>query len=90
MTEKHIVLEDIDPLILYGANNAHLQIIKALYPKLRIAARDNVIRVLGDEEQLASFEENLNKMCQHVLKYNTIGEETIIDIIKGRKAKEDS
>ena len=89
MTEKHIILEDIDPLILYGANNAHLQIIKALYPKLRIAARDNVVRVLGDEEQLASFEENLNKMCQHVLKYNAIGEETIIDIIKGRKAKED-
>lgn len=88
MTEKHIVLEDIDPVVLYGVNNAHLQIIKALYPKLRVVARDNVIRVLGDEEQMAHFEESIEKIRKHVLTYNAIGEEDIIDIIKGRKTKE--
>ena len=41
MTEKHIVLEDIDPVILYGINNVHLQMIKALFPRLRIVARGN-------------------------------------------------
>ena len=61
MIEKHIVLEDIDPVMLYGAGNTYLQIIKALYPKLRIVARDNVIRVLGDEEQMSAFEENIEK-----------------------------
>lgn len=90
MTEKHIVLEDIDPVVLYGVNNAHLQIIKALYPKLRVVARDNVIRVLGDEEQMAHFEECIEKIRKHVLTYNAIGEEDIIDIIKGRKTKEDT
>lgn len=90
MTEKHIVLEDIDPVVLYGVNNAHLQIIKALYPKLRVVARDNVIRVLGDEEQMAHFEESIEKIRKHVLTYNAIGEEDIIDIIKGRKTKEDT
>ncbi len=90
MIEKHIVLEDIDPVVLYGVNNSHLQIIKALYPKLRIVARDNVVRVLGDEEQMASFEENLEKIRLHVLKYNSINEENIIDIIKGRKTKDDT
>lgn len=90
MIEKHIVLEDIDPVVLYGANSSHLQIIKALYPKLRIVARDNIIRVLGDEEQMASFEENIEKIRKHVLKYNSISEEDIIDIIKGRKTKDDS
>ena len=55
MTEKHIVLEDIDPVVFYGVGNSHLQMIKALYPKLRIVARDNVIRVLGDDEHLRIF-----------------------------------
>lgn len=90
LTEKHIILEDIDPVALYGANNSHMQIIKALYPKLRIAARDNVIRVLGDEDLLAEFDENIEKIRRHVLKYNSIGEEDIIDIIKGRKTKEET
>ena len=48
MIEKLIVLEDIDPVIFYGVNNANIQLIKALYPKLRIVARGNVIKVLGD------------------------------------------
>ncbi len=89
MTEKHIVLEDIDPVVFYGVGNAHLQMIKALFPKLRIVARDNVIRVLGDEEQMAHFEENIERMRLHVLKYNSLGEEDILDIIKGRQTKLD-
>ena len=52
MIEKLIVLEDIDPVIFYGVNNANMQLIKALYPKLRIIARGNVIKVLGDEEEI--------------------------------------
>ena len=55
MIERHIILEDIDPVVFYGVGNGHLQIIKSLYPKLRIVARDNVIRVLGDEEEMAAF-----------------------------------
>ncbi len=90
MIEKHIVLEDIDPVMLYGAGNTYLQIIKALYPKLRIVARGDVIKVLGDEEQTAEFEGNIEKLRLHVLKYNSIDEENIINIIKGRKTKEDT
>lgn len=90
MTEKHIILEDIDPITLYGANNSYMQLIKALYPKLRIAARDNVIRVLGDEEQLADFDEKIEKIRRHVLKYNSITEEDIINIIKGVRTKEET
>ena len=82
-------MEDIDPVVFYGAGNGHLQIIKSLYPKLRIVARDNVIRVLGDEEEMAAFEENVEKMRRHVLKFNNINEEDILDIIKGRQTKAD-
>ena len=90
MIERHIILEDIDPVVFYGVGNGHLQIIKSLYPKLRIVARDNVIRVLGDEEEMAAFEENVEKMRRHVLKFNNINDEDILDIIKGKQTKADS
>ncbi len=90
MIEKHIVLEDIDPVMFYGVNNAHLQMIKSLYPKLRIVARDNVIRVLGDEEEMAKAEEDIELMRKHLAKYNMLNEEDILDIVKGKQTKADS
>lgn len=90
MIEKHIILEDIDPVMFYGVNNAHLQMVKSLFPKLRINGRGNVIRVLGDEEEMCQFEENIETMRLHLLKYNSIGDEDILDIVKGRKTKADA
>ena len=90
MIEKHIVLEDVDPVMFYGVNNAHLQIIKSLYPKLRIVARDNVLRVLGDEEEMAKAEEDIELMRKHLAKYNMLNEEDILDIVKGKQTKADS
>ena len=89
MIEKHIVLEDIDPVTFYGVNNSHLQMVRSLYPKLRIMARDNVIRVLGDDEVMCQFEEDIEKMRRHVLKYNVITEEDILNITKGELTKSD-
>ena len=82
-------MEDIDPVMFYGVGNAHLTMLKALYPKLRIVARDNVIRVLGDEQQMAAFEEGVEKMRQHVLKFNSLKEEDILDITRGRRTNDD-
>ena len=90
MIEKHIVLEDIDPVVFYGSNNVHLQMIRSLFPKLRLLARDNVVRVLGDEEQMAAFEEVAEKIRLHILKYNSIAEADILNIVKGRPAADDS
>ena len=89
MIEKHLVLEDIDPVVFYGVGNVHLQMIRSLYPKLRIVARDNVIRVLGDEEQMALFEEAMEKLRQHVLRFNSLNDEDILDIVKGKRVKDD-
>ena len=90
MIEKHIVLEDIDPVVFYGINNVHLQMVKSLFPKLRIVARGNVIKVLGDDEETERFEENIETMRKHVEQFNTINDEDILDIIKGRKTKAES
>jgi len=89
LTEKHIVLEDIDPVVFYGVGNAHLQMLKALYPKLRIIARDNVLRIMGDEEQMALFEENVERMRQHIVHFNALKEEDIIDIVKGKRTRDE-
>src|SRR5574344_1708627 len=83
MIEKHIVIEDIDLVTFYGVNNVHLQMIKALYPKLRIVARGNIIKVMGDEEEMCAFEENIMKMQQHCAKYNSLNEEDILRIVRG-------
>ena len=85
MIEKHIVLEDIDPVIFYGVNNANMQMIQALYPKLRIVARGNVIKVMGDEEEMCAFEESILALEKYCAQYNSLKEEVILDIVKGRK-----
>ncbi len=64
--------------------------IKSLFPKLRIVARGNVIRILGDEEEMAKIEEDIENMRKHVLKYNSINDEDILDIIKGKQTKADA
>ena len=64
--------------------------LKSLHPKLRIMARGNVLRILGDDGEMTRFEENAEKIRQHILKYNTINEEDIIDIFNGHKTKADA
>lgn len=90
LIEKHIVLENIDLVTFYGIKNVHIQMIKALYPKLRIVARGNIIKVMGDEEEMCAFEDNIEKMQQHCIKYNSLNEETILNIVKGERTKEEN
>ena len=89
MTEKHIVLEGIDPMVFYGVGNAHMQMLKALYPKLRIVARGNVLRIIGDEEQMTAFERAAEQMQSHIVQFNSLSEEDIIDIVKGRRTRDE-
>lgn len=76
--------------MFYGVGNVHLQMLKSLFPKLRINARGNVIRVLGDEEETSLFEKNIETMRKHLIKFNSINDEDIIDIVKGKQTKADA
>ncbi|MBP5630903.1 MAG: PhoH family protein, partial [Bacteroidaceae bacterium] len=87
MIEKHILIEDIDPLLLYGVNNINMQMLKALYPKLRIVARGNVIHVMGDELEMCAFEEIVHKLQKHILKYNSLTEEELLHITRGERSE---
>ncbi|MBR5475343.1 MAG: PhoH family protein [Bacteroidaceae bacterium] len=85
MIERHIILDAIDPVGFYGANNVHLQMLKKLHPKLRIVARDNIIKAMGDEEELERFERVINILLEYCVKYNCINEEAIIDAVNGKR-----
>jgi phosphate starvation-inducible PhoH-like protein len=85
MIEKHIHIENVDLVTFYGVNNANIQMVKAMYPKLRIVARGDVIHVIGDELEMCAFEETIEKLQQHCLKFNSLLEEDILHILKGEK-----
>lgn len=85
MIERHIILEGLDPVGFYGANNTHLQMLKRLHPKLRIVARDNVIKAIGDEEELERFNKVVELLIEYCVKYNSLNEEAIIDAVNGKK-----
>lgn len=82
MIEKHLILEDADPVIFYGINNANLRMLKALCPKLRIVARDNVMKIIGSEEDITDFEDYVHALEQHVVRYNQLNEEDILNVIR--------
>ncbi|MDR1718494.1 MAG: PhoH family protein [Dysgonamonadaceae bacterium] len=84
MIERIIILEETDPVLFYGINNSNIQLIKSLYPKLRIVARGNVIKVIGEEADLAAFEEKIQELTRHCLEFNLLNEESILKIVKGK------
>lgn len=90
MIEKIIILEDIDPVMFYGVNNCHLQMVKSLFPKVRIVARDNILRIQGSEEEMVKVEEDIESIRRHILKFNTINDEDILDIVKGSSTKSEA
>ena len=89
MIEKHYLLEEADPLLFFGAGNINLKILRALFPKLRIIGRDNVIKVMGSEEDMVLFEEVFEKLEKHCAKYNSLVEEDILAIVKNRRLRDE-
>ena len=90
MIEKHFILDEADPATFFGVNNANLRLLKALCPKLRIIARDNVMKVMGAEEEMADFEDTFINLEKHCTKYNSLTEEDILNIIKRRPTEGDA
>lgn len=88
MIERIVIIDNVDPLCFYGVNNANMQLIKNLYPKLRISARGSVIRVIGEETETADFEAKIKELSAYAEHYNTLTEEAILDIVKGEAPKE--
>lgn len=83
MIEQIIILEHIDPVVFFGVNNSNIQLLKTLFPKLRIVARGNAIKVIGNAEDVADFEEKIRDLEKFSNERNKLNDEDIIDIVKG-------
>ncbi|MCD8179075.1 MAG: PhoH family protein [Tannerellaceae bacterium] len=83
MIERIYILENVDPVTFYGVNNSNMQLIKTLFPKLRIVARGNVMKVIGEEEESELFLKKIREIEKYCEDYNSLTEEVILDIVKG-------
>nr|MBQ5604122.1 PhoH family protein [Bacteroidales bacterium] len=88
MIERHFILDEVDPVLFCGVNNSHIQLLKALFPKLRIIARGNVIKFLGDEAEMQRFEETAKAIQLYANEFNQLSESNITDIVQGKKPVE--
>ena len=88
MIERVIILENVDPVIFYGVNDSNIQLLRTLFPKLRILARGLLVKAIGDEVEMALFEEKVNELIRYCAEYNLLNETIIIDIVKGNRPPE--
>ncbi len=88
MIERIVIIDQADPVSFYGVNNANMQLIRNLFPKLRMAARGSVIKVIGDDAETAEFEKKIKELEAFCAKYNKLTEEAILDVIKGEKPRD--
>jgi len=77
MTEIVIFLEDIDPVVFFGTNNALLDKIRSFFPKIKILSRGNEIKCLGEESAITVFAEKFNDLIEYYRKYHRLDEQDI-------------
>jgi phosphate starvation-inducible PhoH-like protein len=83
LIERIIIIDGIDPQTFYGPNNANISLIRNLFPKLRVAARGNIIKVIGEDSETSEFERKVKEIEAYASKYNSLNEDAIIDIVRG-------
>ena len=88
MIERIIIIDNADPVSFYGVNNCNMHLLRNLFPKLRIAARGSVIKVIGEESETALFEKKVKELEEYVVQHNALPEDVILDIVKGDAPKE--
>ncbi len=85
MSEKEIKLTDVDLVDIFGINDSNLQIIKAHFPKLKIVARGDMIKLIGDKHEITTFEHKFDLLLEHYSQYGRLTENDVIHLFeKGR------
>ncbi len=88
MIERIVIIDNVDPVSFYGVNNSNMHLIRNLFPKLRMAARGSVIKVIGDDAETAEFERKIKELEEYCSRFNKLTEEVILDIVKGNAPSE--
>lgn len=88
MIERTILIDRADLVSFYGVNNCNMQLIKNLHPKLRISARGNVIKVIGEDNETEQFEKTIHSLEDHCVNYNQLTDSDILNIFHGLEPRE--
>ncbi|KGN90688.1 phosphate starvation protein PhoH [Porphyromonas gulae] len=89
MTERIYVLEDVDAQAFLGVNNSNLMLLRTLFPKLRLVAHHNVLKIMGDSRETDRFLDVLEPMVAYCREYNLLPEDVILRIAQGAKLPAD-
>ncbi len=77
MVEKIIYFETIEPVDFFGVNNSNIDLLKTKFPKIKIIARGNELKLIGDEDEIKNFEDKFDLLIQHLEKYNNLSNSDI-------------
>ncbi|TCI84655.1 PhoH family protein [Tenacibaculum sp. M341] len=89
MNERVIELTEINPNDFFGAHNRTISILKTYFPKIKIVARGNKLKVYGDPEVLDEFELRLERLIKYFNKYNKLDENSIERILTSNGKEEE-
>lgn len=72
MNELNLSIENVDPVVIWGANNENFEIFKKHFPKIKIVARGNGVKVLGDDKELNAFSAKFEEIIKHVDQFQSL------------------
>jgi len=87
LNEIELKLESVDPAHFWGTHNEHYELIKRAFPKLKIVARGNDIKALGDKQELNAFEHKFQELIQHLEKYCSLNPNEVEAILAVKNNK---
>ena len=90
MNERILELNEIDPVDFYGPSNRYITTIKKLFPKLKIVARGNKVKIIGDPVLLDNFEKRFERLVKYFNRYNKLDVNTIERIVTSNLDNESS
>lgn len=70
MTERILSLASYSPVEIYGVNDANLNMLRELFPKLKIIARGEVMKIVGGDDDIVRFETCFDRLLHA---YDTYG-----------------
>lgn len=88
MNELKLTLETTDQIQFWGPNNDHYELMKNAFPKLKIVARGNEVKALGDEAELTTFQQKFGQLIAHLDQYGTLNHNDVESILGAKRSSE--
>lgn len=88
MTESTFSLESYSPLEIFGINDRNISLLRELFPKLKIIARDDILKINGDEQDVETFSQLYTSMLMFFDNYGKLDEDDIRKLAGNGNANE--